>query len=363
MATNRTTFFRFQRGWRILIIFISACVVAALIWSILITPIYQASATFLVYPNDTLTSSKDVVSSLDTLDKRTISTTYADILDSNRVVQDTISRLQMTDTDLSAFEIYTEVQTNTNILVLYVEGPDPQTATLLANNIGQNGISYVKSLYQVYDIAFLDLAVEPEAPISPRPLLYALIAAGIGLVAGLIFLILRETLRVPLEALRERSVTDKQSLAYTRKYLVRSMVQELVKKQKDPLGFGIIYLQGLEDLIENLPDRITNKIMQDVVERLHDLLRGNDLVGRWNNLSFGVLLPSTPEFPAKKTFERLLQALEAPILTESGDSIALSPVAGVVTSQEQDTSDLMVSRAEEALKDARSGADKLVVSK
>jgi diguanylate cyclase (GGDEF)-like protein len=193
--------------------------------------------------------------------------------------------------------------------------------------------------------------------------LYVLIAAGIGLVAGLIFIILRETLRVPLEALRERSITDKQSLAYTRKYLIRSMVQELVKKKKDPVAFGIIYLQGLEDLIENLPDRITNKVMQDVVERLHDLLRGNDLVGRWNRLEFGVLLPSTPELPARKTVERLMQALEEPIQTESGETISLTPVAGIVTSLDQDTSDLMIARAEAALKEARSGSGKLVVAK
>jgi capsular polysaccharide biosynthesis protein len=363
MATNRTTFTRFQRGWRILIIFVSAFAVGALIWSILVTPMYRASAKFLVYPNDTLTSSRDVVSSLDTLDKRSISTTYADILDSIRVYQDTIDRLQLDGTALKDVKVYSEVQTNTNILVLYVEGPDPKVATLLANNIGQNGISYIKSIYQVFDISFLDPAVEPGIPYIPQPLIDTLIAAGAGLLAGLIFLILRETLRVPLETLRERSVTDKQSLAYTRKFMIRSMVQELVKKKKDPLAFGIIYLQGLEDLIEDLPERITNIVMQNVVERLHDLLRGNDLVGRWSKLEFAVMLPSTPEFPARKTFERLLQALEEPLQTESGDSITLTPVAGVVNSTEKDTSDLITARVEGALKEARAGADKLVVAK
>lgn len=363
MATNRNSFTRFQRGWRILVIFISAAAVIALIWSITTTPMYRAEAKFLVYPNDTLTSSKDVVSSLDTLDKRTISTTYADIIDSNRVFLDTINRLQLDEGNLKDFRVYSEVQTNTNILVLYVEGPDPQVATLLANNIGQNGISYIKSLYQVFDIAFLDTAIEPQVPYRPRPFIDTLIAAGAGLLAGLIFLILRETLRVPLETLRERSITDKQSLAYTRKFIVRSLVQELLKKQKDPAAFGIIYLQGLEDLFDNLPDRVTNRLMQNVVERLHILLRGNDLVGRWSKLEFSVLLPATPEFAAKKTFERLLQALEEPLQTESEESISLTPVAGVVTSQDKDTSDLMASRAEEALKTARSGADKLVTAK
>ena len=363
MATNRTTFSRFQRGWRILIIFISAFAVGALIWSILTVPMYRASAKFLVYPNDTLTSSRDVVSSLDTLDKRTISTTYADILDSNRVFQDTINRLQLAEGDLKDVTVHSEVQTNTNILVLHVESPDPQVSTLLANNIGQNGISYIKSIYQVFEIAFLDLAVEPALPYTPRPLIDTLIAAGIGLLVGLLFLILRDMLRVPLEALRERSITDKQSLAFTKKFMVRSMVQELVKKKKEPLAFGIIYLQGLEDLIENLPERITSFVMQSVVERLHDLLRGNDLVGRWSNLEFGVLLPSTPEFPARKTFERLIQALEEPLQTESGEPISLGPVAGAVNGKAEDTGNLMILRAEDALKEARTSADKLIVAK
>jgi len=362
MSTNRTSFSRFQKGWRILVIFVTAFAAGALIWSILATPMYRASAKFLVYPNDTLTSSRDVVSSLDTLDKRTISTTYADILDSNRVYQDTISRLQLDPTALEDVKVFSEVQTNTNILILSVEGPDPKTVTLLANNIGQNGISYIKSIYQVYDISFLDTATEPEVPYRPRPLLYMLIFAGIGLLVGIILLILREVLRVPLEALRERSITDKQSLAYTRKYLSRSMVQELIKKDV-PLAFGIISLQGIEDLVDSLPERITANVMKGVVDRLHDLLRGNDLVGRWTKLEFGVLLPSTPEMPAQKTFERMLQALNEPFEIEAGEPISLEPVAGIVTRKEGYTGEVMEQRAEEALKDARDGVNKIVLAK
>ena len=109
---------RFEGGWRIAGIFTSAFLIIALAYSISITPIYQASARFLVYPNANLTSSRDVVSSLDTLDKRTISSTYADILDSNRVYQDTINRLNLPAGQLKDVKVTSEVQTNTNILVL-----------------------------------------------------------------------------------------------------------------------------------------------------------------------------------------------------------------------------------------------------
>src|SRR5512133_361322 len=128
-------------GWRILIIFTAAFWLIYLAWSITTTPLYRATAKFLVYPNANLTSSRDVVSSLDTLDKRTISATYADILDSNRVYLETVDRLKVDLGTMSSIRIYCEEKAYINILVLHVEGPDPKMVTLLANNIGQNGIS------------------------------------------------------------------------------------------------------------------------------------------------------------------------------------------------------------------------------
>lgn len=362
MGTISTRFNRVQRGWRILIIFTAAFWIAALIWSIVTTPMYRASAKFLVYPNENLTSSRDIVSSLDTLDKRTVSTTYAEILGSDRVYQDTIDRLQLESSALAKVKVYSLVQNNTNILVLYVEGPDPEMITQLANNIGENGISFIKSLYQVFDISFLDLAIQPEMPYHPKPLVDGLIAAGIGLVVGLVFVFLRESLRVPLEALRKRSLTDKQSLAFTKKYMIRSLAQELVKKEDEPLAFGLIHLQGLEDLIDGLPVSMTDLVMQNVVQRLHALLRGNDIIARWDRLVFCVLLPSTPEIPAVRTFERLLNALDEPLEIETGSIILLTPVAGLAIRGSEDTGDQIIRRGEDALDQARAGEIRIVVA-
>jgi capsular polysaccharide biosynthesis protein len=363
MAATTINFKRFQRGWRIAIIFTAAFWMASLIWSLFSTPVYRASARFLVYPNDNLTSSRDVVSSLDTLDKQTISTTYADILGSNRVYQDTVDRLKLKPAQLDDVKVYSGTQTNTNILVLDVEGPDPQVIALLANNIGQNGISYIKSIYQVFDISFLDLAVEPTTPIRPRPLIDGLIAAGIGLLVGLIFIVVRDMLRIPLETLRARSITDKQSLAYTKKYLVKNLSQEITQNKGAPIAFGLIRLEGLDDLIDGLPERILSDVMQNVVQRLHAMLRGNDLVARWDRLVFSVMLPATPEMPAQKTFERLLQALEESITVQAGEVIQLSPIAGLAIGRSEDTIDLLTLRAEVALQSARSSGTKLNVAK
>lgn len=363
MAAPRSGIKTVQDGWRILVIFVSGFSLLALVWSLVSVPMYRAEATFLVYPNANLTSSRDVVSSLDTLEGKSVSTTYADILDSRRVRDDTIAQLQLDETSTSRVNIYAEPQKDSNILILYVEGPDPKLNTLLANNIGQYGISFIKSIYQVFDISFLDIAVEPQKPYQPRPLLYLLIAAAAGLLFGLLFLLLRESLRIPLEALKERALTDKQSLAYNRKHMIRTLSRELMKPGTEPLPFGLIHLQGLEDLYDNLPEKVTTATLQTVVNRLHAMLRGNDLVARWDKLNFSVLLPSTPEMPAVKTFERLLQALEEPVVMDSGDQLPLLPVAGLVIRRADDTIDTMMVRGEEATKAASSGAEQLVISR
>jgi capsular polysaccharide biosynthesis protein len=363
MTTARIlTVKRVQSGWRIAAIITAVFWLASLAWSLTATPLYRASTKFLVYPNANLTSSRDVVSSLDTLDKRTISSTYADILDSNRVYQETIKRLKLDPAALSQVSVHSEVQANTNILVLHVEGPDPKLVTLLANNIGQNGISYIKSIYQVFDIAYLDLAVEPKEPFTPRPLVDGLIAAGIGLLAGLVVVIARELIRSPLETMRERSITDKQSLAYTRKHALHTLGEDLLKSPDEPLAFGVIQLYGLEELAEGLPEGIAATIYRTVVDKLHAMLRGDDLVARWDRLSFSVLLSSTPEAPARKTFERLLHTLKAPVEVGSGVAIPLDPVAGLAMRRADDTLESVTGRACEAVKAARTDPARLVVS-
>jgi GGDEF domain-containing protein len=317
-----------------------------------------------VYPNENVTSSRDIVSSLDTLDKKTVSSTYADILASNRVYQDTLGRLQLESQKLNGVRVYAEVQADTNILVLSVEGPDPQVTTLLANNIGQNGISLIKSLYQVFDISFLDTAVEPQKPFRPQPLRDGLIAAGAGLLLGLIFVLIEDWIRVPFDLLRERSITDKQSLAFSKKYIQRLINQEFASKKVDePLAFGRIYLAGLEDLLDGLPERVATPLMQKVASDLHLLLRGNDIVGRWDKLEFSLLLPSTPELPALKTFERLVEKLNELVVIDSETNIDLDPVAGLALRKPGDKPEQLYQRAEDALQKARNGREKIVLMK
>lgn len=354
---------RFQRGWRIPVILAALCIAGALVWSLTATPIYRASAKFLVYPTSAIASSRDVVSSMDTLDKRTISTTYADILASERIYTDTVSRLNLKPDELKGVTVRSQVQESSNILVLSVEGPDSRLITLLANNLGQNGISFIRSVYQVYEISFLDSATQPETPVSPRPLMDSLIAAGIGIGLGLLVLVGRETLRVPLESLRQRSITDQESGASTQKYAGRKMAEHFAAGKTDAMGFGLIRLRGLEDISEGLPLRVRAALLRHVVGKLRSMLRGNDLVGRWDAMTMSVMLPATPETPAIRTFERLLEALREAVQVEDAGAILLEPRCAVVFRRPEDSPAELTARAQTALTTGENSAEPMIVVK
>ncbi len=208
------------RGWWIVILTTLAAVAVALTFSFLTTPMYRATASFVVSPNQAVVTSQNLVDSLSTLDKRSIIETYAQVINSNRIYSETASALQLDPSELKNYTHNAVVQTDSNVLVLNVTGPDPQKAATLANSIGQRSINFINGLYQAYDINLLDPAIPPTAPISPQPLRDAGLAAGLGFVIGAFLAILAgrthpsrpETLPVRRETL---------AATYTTQYIQR----------------------------------------------------------------------------------------------------------------------------------------------
>jgi PleD family two-component response regulator len=184
---------------------------------------------------------------------------------------------------------------HTNILELSVQGPDPAMASLLANSIGQHAIASIGNLYQVYDISVLDPASAPSKPVSPQPLRDAGLATVLGLMIGATLAILREQIRIPLDAYRQRTILDHDSSAYTRRYFMRLLEEELSHNEKETLSLGLVQLNGLRDLVDTLPQPVVQRLLRQVTSTLRKELRGNDVVGRWGGAQFSIMLPSTSE--------------------------------------------------------------------
>jgi len=193
-----------------------------------------------------------------------------------------------------------------------VKGPNPDLAASLANAIGFQTIDLTERLNQVITLQFLDMAAPPIIPYWPQPLRDSIIATVFGLLGGMGLAILSEQIRIPWDAYKRQGILDSMTGVYTRKHFSRLHEKELAQNPEEVHSIGIVELTGLEDGLETLPIAGLQSILRKTSDILRKELRGNDLIGRWNDNSFILLLPSTPAMAAQRIFERIFEALSEP---------------------------------------------------
>lgn len=350
----RLYFQMLQRGWWIILLVALVALTASLAISYMAIPQYQATARFIISPKQTITSEKDVVDSLSTLDKRSIAATYAEVMNSNRAFADTVAALQLNALALQDYTYETVVLPDSSVLELNVSGPNPTVAAELANTLGYTAIALIERLNQVYDVNFLDTATPPDLPYSPQPLRDGSLALLLGAIVGAVLAILREQIRTPIDSLRRRTMVDQDSSAYNRRYFQRQLEQAQARSATGNIALGLIHLDGLGDMIDRLPPVLSQQLLHEVTRELRNELRGNDIVGRWSDIEFAVMLPATPTVAAERTLDRIREELTKPIyISQTNDSVSLDPFVAVSVSQPQEEVSSLISRAEDALAQSR----------
>jgi len=309
----RLYFQMLRRGWWIILLTILTALAAALAATYLATPQYTSVARFIITPSNALVNRSDVLSGLDTLNSQSVMATYAEVMNSDRIYNQMLASLQLQPSATKAYTYKATVVSNSSVLELSVIGPNSETAAKIANAIGYQTIAFSNGLNQVFTFAFLDTATPPVNPSSPQPLLNVGLALALGLIVGIVLAIVSEQLRIPLEAFRQRLYLDNLTGVYNSRYFSRLVDDELPKNPHDQLSVGIVELNGLRDLFETLPITGLQKVFQVVTDTLRRELRGNDVIGRWNDISFAVMLPNTTGSAAYSIFERIDVALSQPV--------------------------------------------------
>ena len=325
----RLYFQMLRRGWWIVALTTLVAVATALGISYFATPEYTAMARFIVSPSGTLTTGSEVTNALDTLNNQSTMATYTEIILSGRIHNDTLALMGLPADGLKNYTTAASVLSNSNIIELSVTGPDPLMAAKIANTMGDETVSFTSRLNQVFSVQILDRAIPPVIPTSPKPLLSAGLAIVLGLFVGVIFAILNEQLGLSFEAFRQRLHFDEITGVYNSRYFTQLVEEELKQSSEGLLSIGIIELSGLRDLVETLPFVSLQRVFQQVITTLRNELRGNDVVGRWNDISFIVMLPNTRGRAAQGIFERIYQALLPSIMLDQLDAnLDLDPHIG-----------------------------------
>ena len=141
-------------------------------------------------------------------------------------------------------------------------------------------------------------------------------------------------------------------------YCFRAHFGQLAQNPEKLHSVGIVELTGLEDLLGTLPITGLQSILRKVSEILRKELRGNDLIGRWNENSFILLLPNTQANAAQRILERIFEALAKPVKLELFDEMVNLDVhvGGAEYSNDIAAEDLL-SKAENALENSHRDSD------
>lgn len=354
-----------QRGWWIIVLTMLAALNVALLVSMMSTPIYSASSRFVISPNAVFYESAwDLVSSMETLDRRSIINTNKELLASSSVYGTHPTIMAMDPLVLEAdYDIAVVVIPDTNILRLTVEGPDPYQAVRITQAIGENAIEYINNLYPAYIFSIIDEPKLPTEPISPKPVQNAALSMLVGVIIGVGLAFMRNQLENTFEALRERSTIDNVSGAYTRSYFERMLVETTTQNPDVRYALGLINFKGLKETMTLLPQPIIDRVFKEVTGILIDELRGHDVVARWNATQLSVYLPKTAGTSAEIFLQRIQGLMAEPIsLDDTGEwMVHPEPCIGVAAGKNGDRAEEVLVRVEEAMEEASAQAEAAVV--
>ena len=351
----RLYFQMLKRGWWVVLLTALTAVVAALGASYIVTPQYKAVARFLLSPRNILPSSPGLgLEGLDILGNQTVITTYMEVMRSNRVYRDALAELDRTPEEMEDYVYEIQVLPNSSVIELSVTGPSPELAAAFANSIGNQAIRFTSLLSEYYRVDFLDEALPPVVPESPQPVRDSILAFGIGLLLGGVLAIVRDQLMTSLDSYRLRFQLDNITGVYNRRTIRKFLEDELTQNPDGVLSAGIIELVGLADIEDTLPTSGYQNVLRQVTATLQKELRGHDIIGRWTDNSFLVILPKTPGPAAKGIFSRISTMLSLPVALQHLDlSIELTPYIGAAEYSLNISIEELLEKASEALENAR----------
>jgi capsular polysaccharide biosynthesis protein len=175
-----------RRAWIVLVVVFVAVVLAALLSYVILPPVYRADTSLIVNEKANAAQPTDGVDIGQIQTNRSLAVTYAKIITSRAVLQDTIDQLKLPETVKQLTGMTTvQVQGETEIIAITVKDKDAIRAALIANTVARSFITQLPTLVnRVENVSVIDRAVPVTEQVSPRPLLNMAVALMVALMLG-----------------------------------------------------------------------------------------------------------------------------------------------------------------------------------
>ncbi len=114
-----------------------------------------------------------------------------------------------------------------------------------------------------------------------------------------------------LQELQNLTLMDRVTNSYNRHYMEKRISEELKRMQRfrRPMGLILVHLDNFKTINVHYGYSFGNEVLKDVSEAMRQELREFDLLARYNEDSFLILLPETPEQGTKAVASRVREVV------------------------------------------------------
>jgi capsular polysaccharide biosynthesis protein len=183
-----------RRFWIVFVVVFVTVSAAALLSYVILPPVYQADTSLIVNERPNVAQGASGVDYGQIETNRSLAVTYARIIASRAILQNTIDTLGLPETVKQLTNMTSvQVQGQTEIIAVRVTDRSATRAAIIANAIAKSFIAQLPVLVnRVGNVSVIDRAVPVTEQVSPRPLLNMAVAFVAALILGVLIAFLAD---------------------------------------------------------------------------------------------------------------------------------------------------------------------------
>jgi len=351
-----------KRGWWIILSTAVLAVSITILLSARSIPTYQTNLRMFVTADMIQLEGRDLIYGYSSLDGSSIVTTFVEITNSRRMRENAARNFNQASEFFDRYTASTVDLPNSSVLELVVTGPNPQVVQYFANAIAQSAVDFVRANYSAYKLEILDSAFLPTIPIRPNFVQDIVVSLILGTVLGILIAVGADLLPNPVETFQRWASIDRPTLTLKRKYFERHM-DDWLNSDGMNTNLALIRLAELPQLEENLVSTGFKKLLKEITQIIREEVRGKDIISRWSDDSFAVLMPRVSSDQATSALEQISRKLSNLNIEDGGlEPEPLKPVIGAVMLTERLPYLSIIKRAEAALdKASKNGSEGIIL--
>jgi two-component system, cell cycle response regulator len=167
--------------------------------------------------------------------------------------------------------------------------------------------------------------------------------------------------------LHQMALTDVQTRAFNRRYLLPRLRQELDRAQRhaEPISLLLLDLDHFKQVNDRHGHAAGDAVLAAFADRVRSCVRGLDVLFRRGGEEFVLIMPATDEHQALIVAERVRERLaREPLQARAGLWLVQTASIGVATWDAQETPESLEERADQAMYEAkRRGRDRVVIAR